>query len=125
MDKDKEQALYDFWSRFGLPAYEENSVPDDAVFPYIAFEVSTGGIGAIIPIAASIWDKTAKGTAFIDRKADEILQYIKNMRDCPVVNGGRYRVFTDGVSAQTMGDPEDKLIKRKYLNVYFEFLTNY
>ena len=34
----KEAALHNFWSMFGVPAYEENAVPsgeDGAEFPYI------------------------------------------------------------------------------------------
>ena len=35
----KEQAIHFFWSQFGLPAYDENSVPDDAQMPYITYNV--------------------------------------------------------------------------------------
>ena len=35
-----EQTLHSFWSSFGLTAYDENSVPDDAVLPYITYSVS-------------------------------------------------------------------------------------
>lgn len=119
---DRWEALYNFWSAFGIPAYEENSVPQDASFPYITFESTVGDFGNIIPLSASIWDRTRKGTAFIDAKADEIEQAIKNMDVCPVIKGGRYRVFLDGPFAQNMGDP-DELIKRKLLSVKFEFMT--
>lgn len=119
---DRYEAIYNFWASFGLPAYEENSVPDDAVMPYITFESSVGSFDSIIPLSASIWDRTTKGTAFVDSKADEVEAYIKNM-GCPKIKGGRYRAFTDGNFAQNMGDPEDKLIKRKLLSVNFEFMT--
>ena len=121
---DRWEALYSFWSSFGIPAYEENSVPENAAFPYITFEATVGDFENIIPLSASIWDRTTRGTAFIDTKADEIEQFIKNMDVCPVIKGGRYRVFTSGQFAQNMGDPDDKLIKRKLLSVKFEFMTN-
>lgn len=120
---DRWEALYNFWSSFGIPAYEENSVPDDAKMPYITYEASVGSFESTMPLSASIWDRTTKGTAFIDRKADEIEGYIKNM-GCPEIQGGRLRVYTDGVFAQNMGDPDDKLIKRKVLSVYFEFMSD-
>ena len=123
-DMDRSEALYNFWSSFGLPAYEENNVPQDASFPYITYEDTVGDFGNIIPLSASIWDRTQKGKAFVDAKADEIEQFIKNMDVCPVIKGGRYRVFLDGPFAHTMGDPDDKLIKRKLLSVKFEFMTN-
>ena len=121
---DRWEALYSFWSSFGIPAYEENSVPENAAFPYITFEATVGDFENIIPLSASIWDRTTRGTAFIDTKADEIEQFIKNMDVCPVIKGGRYRVFTRGQFAQNMGDPDDKLIKRKLLSVKFEFMTS-
>lgn len=119
---DRWQALYDFWSRFGIPAYEENSVPDDAAYPYLTYEATVGGFESVLSLSASIWDRTTRGTVFVDGKADEIERFIKQM-GCPVIDGGRYRVFTDGTFAQDMGDPDDKLIKRKLLTVYFEFMT--
>jgi hypothetical protein len=38
---DKEQAIQNFWSQFGIPAYDENSVPDDLRYPFITYSVST------------------------------------------------------------------------------------
>lgn len=122
---DRWEAIYDFWSKFGMPAYEENSVPEDAKYPYITFESAVGEFESIVPLEASIWDRTTRGTAFIDGKADEIAHFIKNMLVCPKIKGGRYRVFIPELStyAQNMGDPDDRLIKRKILNVSFEFMT--
>lgn len=92
--------------------------------PYITFESSVGGFEAVIPLSASIWDRTTQGTAFIDAKADEIQHRVKNM-GCPEIAGGRYRVFIDdNIFAQNMNDPEDRLIKRKLLQVNFEFMAN-
>ena len=121
---DRWEALYDFWSSFGLPAYEENSVPENAEMPYITYEASVGGFENEMPLSASIWDRTKKGSAFIDSKADEIEQFIKDM-GCPSIKGGRYRVYASETQpfAQSMGDPEDRLIKRRILNVVFEFMT--
>ena len=34
----KAAAIYQFWNSFGLTAYEENSVPTDATFPYITYQ---------------------------------------------------------------------------------------
>ncbi len=121
--KDRKEMLYDFWSSFGLPAYEENSVPEDATYPRITYEASEGGFDAVLSLSASIWDRTNRGTAFIDAKADEIEEYIKNM-GCPKIKGGRFRAFTDGIYCQTMNDPEDRLLKRNVLTVYFEFMTD-
>lgn len=120
---DRWEALYNFWASFGIPAYEENSVPEDATFPYITYEATISEFESVVSLSASIWDRTTKGWAFADGKAEEIERFIKNM-GCPEIKGGRYRAFTEGTFAQSMGDPEDKLIKRKRLTVYFEFMTD-
>lgn len=120
---DRKEALYKFWSSFNLPAYEETSVPEGAKMPYITFESSIGEFNAVLSLSASIWDRTTEGTTFIDRKADEIQRFIKNM-GCPKIEGGRFRAFTEGVYCQTKNDPEDRLIKRNVLTVFFEFMTD-
>lgn len=119
---DRWQAIYNFWASFGLPAYEANSVPEDAQMPYITFQAAVGNFESIITLNASIWDRTQKGTAFIDSKSDEIERFIKNM-GCPQIEGGRYRVYPGETFAQNMSDP-DRLIKRKVLTVNFEFMSD-
>lgn len=119
---DRWEALYDFWSSFGMPAYDDTSVPADATFPYITYQASVGPFEQLQNISASVWTESHSWLT-ADTKADEIEQYIKEM-GCPSVKGGRYRVFIgDTPFAQNMGDPDNDLIKRKLLNVTFEFMT--
>lgn len=118
---DRWEALYSFWSSFGWPAYEENSVPEDAEMPYVTYEAAAGGFGDVLPLSASLWTRGGSW-AEADAKADEIDAYIKGM-GCPEISGGRYRAFTGGAFAQSMGDPGDKMVKRKALNVSFEFMA--
>ena len=47
---DKSQAVHDFWSSFGLTAYDENAVPDNAQMPYITYSVVTDSLEYIIVI---------------------------------------------------------------------------
>ena len=116
------QALQDFWGSFGIPAYVESKVPTGAKKPYITYEASVGRFERLLPVSASIWDKTDKGSEFVDTKADEIEAYIETM-GCPEIDGGRYRVYiSDTQFAQTGSDPDDKEIKRVILNVTFEFM---
>ena len=51
----KAAAIYQFWNGFGLTAYEENTVPHDAVFPYITYQLVTDSFDREIPLTASIW----------------------------------------------------------------------
>ena len=48
----KAAAIYQFWNSFGLAAYEENSVPDDATFPYITYQLVTDSFDREITINA-------------------------------------------------------------------------
>ena len=48
-----EQTLHSFWSSFGLTAYDENSVPDDAVLPYITYSVSYDSFDNNVSLTAS------------------------------------------------------------------------
>lgn len=122
---DKWQAQHNFWSSFGVSAYEEHSVPDDKKktdFPRITYEAATSTFENLVSITASIWTRTTSWTQ-ADTLADQIEQYIKAM-GCPEIDGGRYRVFIgDTTFAQRMDDPEDDQIKRIVLNVNFEFMT--
>ena len=122
---DKWQAQHDFWSSFGVPAYEEHSVPDDKKneFPRITYESATSVFETIVPITASIWTRSTSW-ARADEITNAIEQHIKSM-GCPVINGGRYRVFIgDTTFAQSMDDPNDDQIKRKLIQVNFEFMTS-
>ena len=54
----KEQALHKFFSAYGVPAYDANTVPEDAELPRITYEVSTDTFDRPISITASIWSRS-------------------------------------------------------------------
>ena len=121
----KEAALYNFWSMFGLPAYEENSVPsgeDGAEFPYITYQVVTDSFGNDVALTGSVWYRSTswKGA---NAKAQEISNVLSRggvTLDC---DGGIIWLRRGVPFAQSMGDDSDDLIKRKYLNITAEFIT--
>lgn len=120
----KSQAINQFWSGFGIPAFNENSVPDNTPFPYITYNEATDSLGNMIILNGSIWDKSTSWKN-ISLKADEIAKAIgeKGFSSIKLDNG--YVWFVKGTPfAQRMADP-DKDIKRMYLNVQAEFLTAY
>ena len=118
----KAAAIYQFWNSFGLTAYEENSVPDDADFPYITYQLVTDSFGREIPLTASIWYRSESWTA-INAKTEEISAHIGLGGKIIKCDGGRIWIKRGQPFAQNMGDESDDLIKRKYLNLTFEFLT--
>lgn len=55
---DKAQLIHNFWNSFGVSAYDENTVPDNAVLPYITYEFQSASFNERISLSASIWDKS-------------------------------------------------------------------
>ena len=118
----KAAAIYQFWNSFGLKAYEENTVPDDAAFPYITYQLVTDSFDREIPVTASLWYRSESWAA-INAKTEEISQRISRGGKIIQCDGGAIWLKRGRPFAQNMGDESDNLIKRKYLNITAEFLT--
>ena len=118
----KAAAIYQFWSGFGLTAYEENTVPEDAAFPYVTYQLVTDSFDREVAATASLWYRGESWTA-INAKTEEISQHIGLGGKIIKCDGGRIWIKRGQPFAQNMGDESDDLIKRKYLNLTFEFLT--
>ena len=120
----KTQALYNFFSGFELPAYEENTVPTGAnapELPYITYATATSGFDSDGKIRASLCYK-GYSWADADRKAAEI--------NAALAHGGKMIPYTGGALwirrgtpfAQHMADDDDT-IQRIYLNLTAEYLS--
>ena len=118
----KAAAIYQFWSSFGLTAYEENTVPTDAALPYITYQLVTDSFDREIPLSASLWYRSESWTA-INAKTEEISQKISRGGKIISCDGGAIWLKRGQPFAQNMGDESDGLIKRKYLNITAEFMT--
>lgn len=118
----KAAAIYQFWSSVGLTAYEENTVPTDAAFPYITYQLVTGSFDLEIPLTASIWYRSESWTD-INAKTEEISQKISRGGKIIPCDGGAIWLKRGQPFAQNMRDESDDLIKRKYLNITAEFMT--
>lgn len=121
----KEAALYNFWSMFGLPAYEENSVPtgeDGAEFPYITYQVVTDSFGNDVALTGSVWYRSTSWKE-ANAKAQEISDKISRGGVTLACDGGIIWLRRGVPFAQSMGDDSDDLIKRKYINLVAEFMT--
>lgn len=116
-------ALHEFWDSFGLTAYEENSVPDDAFFPYLTYEnVVTPGQETVL--TASLWYRSESWVE-VNQKAEEIALQIYKMNK-PIRYDGGYLWIKGGTMRYTgMGDPSDDLIRRNYITVDAEYLSAY
>lgn len=122
---DKEQAIHNFWSSFGLPAYDEQTIPsgpDSPKPPYITYEVVVGNIENAVSLSASLW---YRGTSWapITEKLHEIEQYLGYGGVIHKIDGGRVWFMRGSPFAQRMSDDSDSMIRRIYINVTAEFLT--
>ena len=118
----KAAAIYQFWNSFGLTAFEENSVPDEADFPYITYQLVTDSFDREISLTASLWYRS-ESWAGINAKTEEISQTISRGGKIISCDGGAIWLKRGQPFSQSMGDESDDLIKRKYLNSTAEFMT--
>lgn len=124
---DKWQAQQEFWSSFGLTAYDELTVPDDAVMPYITYEAVSGNLGAQTTISASLWYRS-NSWAEISRKAEEIARKIyEDPRPALQIDEGyiMVRLPNGTMHSNRMDEPNDKQVRRIRFVVEVEFLTAY
>lgn len=120
---DREQTLHQFWSSFGLKAYDENTVPDNAMADdkYLTYSVVVSNFDEPSLASASLWYKSTSW-AGITAKSEEI--------NAALGRGGKVLPFDHGYLwikrgtpfAQRMGDDDDT-IRRIYLNVELEYIT--
>ena len=118
----KAQAIQSFWSAFGIPAYDESTVPDDAQMPYITYGLVTDSIEYTALLTGSVWYRSTSWEA-ISQKADEISEYIGNGRVIPLDYGYVY-LYRGTPFAQRMADETDSMVRRIYFNVSAEYLTD-
>ena len=120
---DKSQALHSFWSSFGIPAYDENTVPDGAAMPYITYSVTETKLGDTALLTASVW---YRGSSWADasQKVDEIARRLaSNGFYSAKLDHGRLWMVQGSPFAQRLSDPNDDMIRRYYINVTAEYLT--
>lgn len=120
---DRWESQYSFWASFGVPAYEENSVPDrdEITYPYITFPRVIAGFNGRASVTPSVWTRSASWEQ-ADTLANAILARLGEGGEQIAYSGGTIWVTADPNSfAQGMGDPEDDLIKRHRLLVYYDF----
>ena len=119
---DRFEAQHGFWSSFGVPAYEENSVPElnKVKFPYITYTAYLAGFDQDVAARASIWTRSSSW-AGAEALVDEIDARLRNGGAIVPYDGGVLWVTQLSPFAQGMGDPADDKIKRMVLSVLLHF----
>ena len=120
LDKWSAQKVY--WSSFGLPAYQENTVPDEKrdKYPYLTFQMVNGQLGGTLTASANLYYKSTSWSAIIQ----EVNQMEKVVDRQIFVEGGIMKVRKPLANfAQPASEQADKSIRRMLLTVEIEFLT--
>ena len=119
---DRAQAINAFWNSFGLRAYDENTVPQNAVLPYITYEVATASFNdGDVPLSASVW-YSGRTWSEITAKTDEISDSI-GFGGTEIKTDTGYIWFKRRTPfAQRMSDPNEN-IRRMLLSISAEFFT--
>ena len=79
-------ALKTFFSGFGLPAYQVNTVPDDVELPYIAYSLNIPEWTQKATLYAQVWDRSTSNIGII-RVADQITAAIGEGVKIPLEDG--------------------------------------
>lgn len=119
---DKSQAINTFWNSFGIPAYDEYTVPDGTSMPYITYNASFDAVNMDVPMTASVWYRDSSWEN-ISKKVEQISQTIGYSYYIKAINGGYMVVKRGNVFAQRMNDPDDLDVRRILVSILVEFLT--
>lgn len=115
------QALYSFWAGFGLDAYDEKSVPDEAQMPYITYETITDDFGSPVASTANIFYRS---TSWVDvsAKAMQIESAIGNGGKIVPFDGGAFWIVKGHPFSQRLKDSNDDSVRDIVINVGIEFI---
>lgn len=119
-------AINEFWNSFGVPAFDENTTPDvndKPEYPYITYEMSIGYLDDTVNLSASLWDYS---------KSWGTLSAIVEKISKKLGRGGAIVPFDGGVLVINRGTPfaqrasfqELDMIRRIFINIQVQFLTN-
>lgn len=116
----KYEAINKFWNGFSIPAYVEGNIPDGAVMPYITYNFAESDMysGATNNIV-DIW-YYSQSEAMPNAKLAEISEAFGLGGIKVKYDGGLIWLKKGSPWAQALTDPNDKLIKRRTLNVLME-----
>lgn len=111
---DTARALYTYFSGFGLPAYAEYTVPDEAQLPYLTYQLAQPDWRGQVSLYARLWYRSTS-LVEINAKADEIQRAIGECVNIPTATGALY-LYPGAPFAQYMPMEGDDTLKVIYLN---------
>ena len=115
-----EQAIQSFWSSFSIPAYDENSVAENATMPYITYSLSVDTFDNTLLNTINLWYRSMSWIS-VTEKAKEIINTITDGGISIPTDKGIIRMNLGNPIYNRMGD-EDRNIKRIKMNIETEYI---
>lgn len=119
-------ALYKFWTSFGLPVWLQDTVPEEAVLPYITFQAVSGEAMSATILTATAWFRMPEeGSVNVQIAAvlDQIAAAVPNSGTMLRVGNKGYLMLyrNSGTFQSYVQDEEDKNVVggRTSLEVHF------
>lgn len=122
-DVTPEAAIYSFMNSFGIPAYASSSVPSEAAFPYITYDLTLGEMfEPEVNMAVNVWYRT-ESEAAPNAKVRQMFERIGPGGVTVPCDGGMMWIKRGRPWAQAIAiEGEDEKVKRRYVNINIEFL---
>lgn len=105
-------ALKTFFSGFGIPAYAQDSVPEDVQLPYITYSLSSPEWNQKASLYAQVWDRSRSNTKVINY-ADQITAAIGEEKRI-ALTGGHLVIWPETPLIQIMVDGD---YRSAYINL--------
>ena len=118
----KSQVIHKFWNSFGIPAYDQYTVPLDTQMPYITYSVSEADFDAQVSLNASIWYRSPSWED-IELKSYEISRAISRGGKVIEMDDGKIWIYKGTPFAQRMSDTDDT-VRRIVINIVAEYFSN-
>lgn len=117
-----ESALFHFLSGFGIPAYADTSVPDDADMPYLTYELVVGHWDSgEVNVPVHLWYRTTS-EAVLNAKVRDIARAVPLGGTTVPCDGGMLWVKRGSPWAQAVSDESDADVRSRYINLDIEYL---
>ena len=104
------EAIYGFWSSFGVPAYEENAVPDGAGMPYLTYRYAEGAEFA--SLTASLWSNSASWVPALETAGRISASLGRGGVTIPLGGTALLWILRDEPFSESLGTAEEPYVKR-------------
>ena len=119
----KAACVHAFFSSFGIRAYEEASVPDDAAMPYLTYGLVTSSGGEECAVTADLW-YGGPSRVEVNAKSEEISAALGSGGVMLPCDGGRIRIRRGEPFAFSVKEDGKYEICRKTVNLFVMYLTH-